>query len=54
MRALAAAIALMAAGWDPAPSGDSAGASRAPQKNAPGFPDDGNWTVKWEGLKPAL
>jgi hypothetical protein len=48
------AIALMAAGWDPASSGDSAGASRAQQKHAPGFPDDGSWTVKWEGLKPAL
>lgn len=21
---------------------------------APGFPDDGSWAVKWEGLKPAL
>lgn len=37
------AIALMAAGWD-----------GAPNKPAPGFPDDGSWTVKWEGLKPAL
>lgn len=37
------ATALMAAGWDGAPSG----------KHTPGFPDDGNWVVKWEGLKPA-
>jgi hypothetical protein len=37
------AVAMMAAGWD-----------GAPQKNAPGFPDDGSWTVRWEGLKPAL
>jgi len=37
------ATALMAAGWDGAPPG----------KNAPGFPDDGNWVVKWEGLKKA-
>ena len=37
------AVALMAAGWDGAPAG----------KPAPGFPDDGNWVVKWEGLKPA-
>jgi len=36
------AVAMMAAGWD-----------GAPEKNAPGFPDDGSWTVKWEGLKPA-
>jgi hypothetical protein len=37
------AIAMMAAGWDGAPAG----------KHAPGFPDDGNWVVKWEGLKRA-
>ena len=37
------ATALMAAGWDGAPAG----------KHAPGFPDDGNWVVKWEGLKKA-
>ena len=37
------AVALMAAGWDGAPVG----------KHAPGFPNDGNWVVKWEGLKKA-
>ncbi|TDQ11040.1 hypothetical protein [Pedobacter metabolipauper] len=37
------AVAMMAAGWDGAPGG-----------NAPGFPKDGSWTVKWEGLKKAL
>ncbi|WP_163323337.1 hypothetical protein [Draconibacterium mangrovi] len=37
------AVAMMSAGWD-----------GAPDKHAPGFPDDGSWTVKWEGLKPAL
>lgn len=37
------AVAMMAAGWDGAPAG----------KHAPGFPDDGSWVVKWEGLKPA-
>ncbi len=37
------ATAMMAAGWDGAPAG----------KHAPGFPDDGNWAVKWEGLKQA-
>jgi hypothetical protein len=37
------AVALMAAGWD-----------GAPEKHAPGFPDDGSWTVRWEGLSKAL
>ncbi|HVM47560.1 MAG TPA: hypothetical protein VMU04_06000, partial [Candidatus Acidoferrum sp.] len=36
------AVAMMAAGWD-----------GAPQRNAPGFPDNGQWTVRWEGLQPA-
>ena len=36
------AVAMMAAGWDGAPAG-----------NAPGFPQDGSWTVRWEGLKRA-
>jgi hypothetical protein len=36
------AVAMMAAGWDGAPA-----------QNAPGFPNDGSWTVRWEGLKPA-
>ena len=35
-------VAMMAAGWDGCPG-----------KNAPGFPDDGSWVVKWEGLKNA-
>ena len=39
---LLAAVAMMAAGWD-----------GGPDKPAPGFPDDGSWTVKWEGLKKA-
>lgn len=37
------AVAMMAAGWE-----------GSPNKHAPGFPDDGSWVVKWEGLKPAL
>src|SRR5690606_20360987 len=37
------AVAMMAAGWD-----------GAPHDNAPGFPQDGSWVVKWEGLKKAL
>jgi hypothetical protein len=36
------AVAMMAAGWDGGPAG-----------NAPGFPGDGTWTVRWEGLKRA-
>ena len=40
--ALLYAVALMAAGWD-----------HGPDRQAPGFPNDGNWTVKWEGLKKA-
>lgn len=38
---LLAAVAMMAAGWD-----------GAPDVHAPGFPQDGTWTVRWEGLKP--
>ena len=37
---LLSAIAMMAAGWDGAPS-----------RLAPGFPDNGQWTVRWEGLQ---
>jgi hypothetical protein len=40
--ALLYAVAMMAAGWDGAPAGD-----------APGFPHDGRWVVRWEGLKRA-
>ena len=36
------AVAMMAAGWDGSPEG-----------HAPGFPADGSWVVKWEGLKKA-
>jgi hypothetical protein len=36
------AVAMMAAGWD-----------GAPDRHAPGFPQDGSWTVRWEGLKRA-
>ena len=38
--ALLSTVALMAAGWDGAPDG-----------NAPGFPKNGAWKVRWEGLK---
>ena len=37
------ATALMAAGWP-----------GAPKRSAPGFPDNGQWTVRHEGLWPAL
>lgn len=37
---LLTAVAMMCAGWD-----------GCKVKN-PGFPNDGNWKVKWEGLKP--
>jgi hypothetical protein len=36
------ATAMMAAGWD-----------GAPHRPAPGFPDNGQWTVRSEGLRPA-
>ncbi len=36
---LLAAIAMMAAGWDGAPA-----------RHAPGFPDDGSWVVRVEGI----
>ena len=36
------AVAMMAAGWDGAPKG-----------RAPGFPTDGSWKVRWEGLASA-
>lgn len=36
------AVAMMAAGWD-----------GCPDNSAPGFPDDGRWLVKWEGLMKA-
>ena len=38
---LLTAAAMMAAGWDGATG------------PAPGFPDDGSWTVRHEGLQPA-
>jgi hypothetical protein len=37
---LLAAVAMMAAGWD-----------GAPDRHAPGFPSDGSWTVRSEGLR---
>ena len=39
--ALLAAVAMMAGGWDGAPAGA-----------APGFPHDGTWVVRVEGLTP--
>jgi protein-glucosylgalactosylhydroxylysine glucosidase len=37
------AVAMMAAGWE-----------GGPDRPAPGFPDDGSWTVKYEGLRKAF
>jgi hypothetical protein len=37
------AVALMAGGW-----------KGAPRRHAPGFPSDGSWTVRWEGLNSSL
>ena len=37
---LLAAVAMMAAGWD-----------GCPERPVPGFPDDGRWQVRWEGLR---
>jgi hypothetical protein len=36
------AVAMMAAGWE-----------GAPEQHAPGFPADGKWSVRWEGLQQA-
>jgi protein-glucosylgalactosylhydroxylysine glucosidase len=41
--ALLYAVAMMAAGWD-----------GAPEVQAPGFPRDGRWVIRWEGLRKAL
>jgi hypothetical protein len=38
---LLTAVAMMAAGWD-----------GCPDRPTPGFPDNGKWKVRWEGLKP--
>jgi hypothetical protein len=38
---LLTAVGLMAAGWDGAPT-----------TNAPGFPQNGKWVVRAEGLNP--
>jgi hypothetical protein len=39
--ALLSAVALMAGGWDGAPA-----------RSTPGFPADGRWQVRAEGLHP--
>ena len=46
------ATALMAAGWD-SPSPGSGATGGAPKRNAPGFPDNGQWNVRLENLRPA-
>jgi hypothetical protein len=47
------ATAMMAAGWDSPSSGSSGATSGSPKRNAPGFPDNGQWNVRWENLSPA-
>lgn len=47
------AAALMAAGWDSPSPGSSGATSGSPKRNAPGFPDNGQWQVRWENLRPA-
>lgn len=37
---LLAAVAMMAAGWE-----------GSPERPAPGFPDNGQWNIRWEGLR---
>jgi len=41
--ALLIAVAMMACGWQ-----------ASLEQYAPGFPQDGSWTVHWEGLYPLL
>jgi hypothetical protein len=36
-------VAMMCAGW-----------TDCPKRHAPGFPDNGQWKVRWEGLKPVI
>ncbi len=47
------ATAMMAAGWDSPSPGSSGATSGSPKRNAPGFPDNGQWNVRWENLSPA-
>jgi hypothetical protein len=48
------AAAMMAAGWDSSRDGRVSGAtSSSLKRNAPGFPDNGQWNVRWENLRPA-
>jgi len=47
------AAAMMAAGWDSPSPGNSGATSGSPKRNAPGFPDNGQWKVRWENLRPA-
>ena len=47
------ATAMMAAGWDSPSPGSFGATSSSPKRNAPGFPDNGQWNVRWENLRPA-
>jgi len=46
------AVAMMAAGWD-SPSPGFGATSSPTKQNAPGFPNNGQWNVRWEGLRPS-
>ena len=50
---LLAAVAMMAAGWDPPLAVNSGATGDGPSTQAPGFPGDGSWNVRWEGLRKA-
>jgi hypothetical protein len=39
-------IAMMCAGWT--------GNTATPNNPAPGFPNDGKWSVRWENLSPCI
>ncbi len=45
---LLTAVAMMAAGWDGCPNPP---AFLRKQEGGPGFPDNGKWNIRWEGLK---
>jgi len=51
---LLAAVAMLAAGWDPPSSKNFAVTSGGPATSAPGFPADGSWRVRHEGLRKFL
>ena len=51
---LLAAVAMLAAGWDPPLSKNFGATSGGPKSSAPGFPADGSWNVRYEELRRYL